>query len=629
MRRKVVFDTALTLDPENLIALRYLGDIARGLGDPSSAKMWYQRVLDADPRNDEIAALLTELANAPAMPPTEWPLTGPTGTAVMASVSLEGLTGSAPPETETAPPSAGTPAAEPAEQPEPAEPAMSEAVAGAEPAPVAAVPESAPPLASRESVAAADLAEPPEASAPPAEELLDLDELTIGATEPPVPEADRPRPSLATTGFDVERADDGLLMPIVDAANESMPAEALEPEPAPEAGAEAFPLDDLDLAPAEPTPSTPIPAMDPFATETMAELYRSQGHRDAALRVYRQLRAQRPGDAGIQARIAELEAAVDTAPPASQPAQEVPDLDASSFTFDANVDAVEAEATEDEGLVIEPPAGLLTGDLSGVGPPEDASAPAEEAPSEAPVHSERPVAAGPVDDAARRRGPGPSIREFLTALGSHVLGEGGRDLGPEETDDRGSTPMGGMTSVEVQEFVAEATVAAVDVEPVERQGSSESWLEGVDVVDAQASAEPESRSEAPVPGAPEADSGGGSIDLMFDAAGVTQEDQAAAEGLAGAYGASAEAHQTPASPMDGAPARRATEELSLDSVFRDQRSSAAPPESRGFSFDKFFANPTPAMGSSAMETPPLGQPSESADDDIEQFNSWLDGLKKR
>src|SRR5512146_1293777 len=40
---KSVFDTALTLDPENLIALRYLGDIARALGDPGSARTWYQR----------------------------------------------------------------------------------------------------------------------------------------------------------------------------------------------------------------------------------------------------------------------------------------------------------------------------------------------------------------------------------------------------------------------------------------------------------------------------------------------------------------------------------------------------------------------------------------------------------
>ena len=56
-----VFETALTLDPENLIALRHLGDIARNAGDLEGARQWYHRVLEADPRNDEIAALLQDL----------------------------------------------------------------------------------------------------------------------------------------------------------------------------------------------------------------------------------------------------------------------------------------------------------------------------------------------------------------------------------------------------------------------------------------------------------------------------------------------------------------------------------------------------------------------------------------
>ncbi len=56
-----IFEAALDLDPENLIALRYLGDIAREQGEPLQARGWYERVLDADPRNDEIAALLKAL----------------------------------------------------------------------------------------------------------------------------------------------------------------------------------------------------------------------------------------------------------------------------------------------------------------------------------------------------------------------------------------------------------------------------------------------------------------------------------------------------------------------------------------------------------------------------------------
>src|SRR5215207_3373685 len=58
---RTVFETALSLDPENLIALRHLGDIARGEGDTASARSWYLRVLDADPRNEEIQGLIATL----------------------------------------------------------------------------------------------------------------------------------------------------------------------------------------------------------------------------------------------------------------------------------------------------------------------------------------------------------------------------------------------------------------------------------------------------------------------------------------------------------------------------------------------------------------------------------------
>src|SRR5688572_19117145 len=58
---RTVFETALALDPENLIALRYLGDIAFELGDRGGARGWYTRVLETDPRNEEIAALMAAM----------------------------------------------------------------------------------------------------------------------------------------------------------------------------------------------------------------------------------------------------------------------------------------------------------------------------------------------------------------------------------------------------------------------------------------------------------------------------------------------------------------------------------------------------------------------------------------
>jgi len=45
---RTVFETALSLDPENLIALRHLADISRDLGDTAAARGWYERVLQAD-----------------------------------------------------------------------------------------------------------------------------------------------------------------------------------------------------------------------------------------------------------------------------------------------------------------------------------------------------------------------------------------------------------------------------------------------------------------------------------------------------------------------------------------------------------------------------------------------------
>jgi len=47
-RVKEIFHSALGLDPENLIALRYLGDIAKESRDLDTARSWYQRVLEVE-----------------------------------------------------------------------------------------------------------------------------------------------------------------------------------------------------------------------------------------------------------------------------------------------------------------------------------------------------------------------------------------------------------------------------------------------------------------------------------------------------------------------------------------------------------------------------------------------------
>ena len=85
---KTVFETALSLDPENLIALRHLADISRDLGDAVAARAWYERVLQADPRNEEIADIMSKLGSAGAAsastaavaPTAETPAKTPVGT---------------------------------------------------------------------------------------------------------------------------------------------------------------------------------------------------------------------------------------------------------------------------------------------------------------------------------------------------------------------------------------------------------------------------------------------------------------------------------------------------------------------------------------------------------------------
>src|SRR5215208_2341160 len=55
---RVVFEKALSLDPDNAIVLKQLGDIAREKGDTSGARHWYSRALDADANDRETAAYL-------------------------------------------------------------------------------------------------------------------------------------------------------------------------------------------------------------------------------------------------------------------------------------------------------------------------------------------------------------------------------------------------------------------------------------------------------------------------------------------------------------------------------------------------------------------------------------------
>lgn len=272
---EATFTTALTLDPENLIALRHLGDIARTTNDAPKALDWYKRVLDADPRNDEILGFIEELkamAAAAAPPP-------PTVAAVAAS-------------------SAPTPVATRAVPDEgktvEITPVKRSSAANATP------------------MAAMGAVEPVASPAPAKRmSLLDMSIDLGGVSESGVgaglgAEMDLTPPLSAPT----PRATTPVAQPAVAQPAVAQPAVA---QPAVEVdNGLGWDMGSIDLTAADglqTASSEPAAAETPqvFVTETMAELYLQQGFRDEALQVYRQLSEQNPGDASIRERIRNLE----------------------------------------------------------------------------------------------------------------------------------------------------------------------------------------------------------------------------------------------------------------------------------------------------------------------------------
>jgi hypothetical protein len=135
-----------------------------------------------------------------------------------------------------------------------------------------------------------------------------------------------------------------------------------------------------------------------------------------------------------------------------------------------------------------------------------------------------------------------------------------------------------------------------------------------------------SRMPTPVatPAAPhEPASGRRSLEDLFPDTPITARTEAAAQTLATAFGRS---------EPQGRPTRAASNELSLDHVFRGAP-EGAPAGDGGFSFDQFFSD-SRASGAEASapaaSAPDSDRGGGSGDaHDIEQFTAWLEGLKKK
>jgi tetratricopeptide (TPR) repeat protein len=614
---KGVFETALTLDPENLIALRHLGDIALQAGDPATARQWYQRVLDADPRNEEIAA---QIATLDAAKP-ETPVTPADAAAGATGGGMSGW-GDINPEQagagQQAPP---TPTGKPLE--------LRDSISMPSIPPIPGPP--------------AQRAAPP---APKPEPGLDLERDGEGAFAPP-------NPAAATRALDgVERSEEIDLRPRTSPAIEtSGSGEVLvghapdvvpsKPTAKPEredmqsfGSSNALGFETMEFVPPPRENDAPPMATPPsgfgvpftgetaastetpeaFVTETMAELYLQQGFTQEALAVYRQLLAKNPSDRGLRERVASLEGGSRSSVAAAAVSDEViehaqrrnarePETIRSFFAalmrrrvFQRYEDSEEARAAGARADAAEEAA---YGEALGASNAEPAGAAYDAAPE--PWSGGEAAAQSSFDDSALDEAP---TGDDAHALDDAFIVPDGVPLPPgvhphdehahpapvaATTDDFELAPPPDVSTPAQDEAYAAALYTPTDTEPAPREE--------------------------------------GTIDLLFNSNGASSEDERAASVLSGAFPA------VESQALGGRPAERATTELSLDHVFReaDRKTGRA---SGNFSFDQFFSE----TGGASQKQPQrptdpggtaVGGPELAPDDDVAQFNDWLTGLKKK
>jgi len=390
----VVFHQALALDPENIIVLRHLGDIARQRGDVEEARSWYSRALDGDPHDAEIAAYLAELtepltidpqsepeapakevvatdaerpyeADVEAAPEGEGegaaaPETETERVAVeaeaLAEAESEGFAGPVPavqPETEAEQEPEIEPEPEPEIEPEPERERDPEARREIEPEAEHEISPEAEheiePEAEHEMEPEAKHEIEPEAEREiePAEEAADRDESLVS---PYAREMDRAAPSEMKWDLNDSPYLDLVESSASDEAWDSVTEDpqAVEERAKAEAAAEA-----VD-APARKTPSraTPVSETAPIVTRTLAELYLQQGYIEPALDIYRQLAEREPADPELQARIDELssEGGLDQAIAQEPVSPEAPAIEPTAAQA-PTLGAPAAEADEEETLV--------------------------------------------------------------------------------------------------------------------------------------------------------------------------------------------------------------------------------------------------------------------------------------
>jgi tetratricopeptide (TPR) repeat protein len=553
------FETALNLDPENLIALRHLGDIARQHGENDVATGWYRRLLEVDPQNDEVVAQLQAMAGTGAPPRKSVGVAEQFAPSVDLDLSTPTVEGAPAPET-------GTPRAPDIELDEykidVGKP--SDAVAEHEPL----------------EIETADAFQP------------------TGGAEKAFPDLEQ---SLEVSGIASEDAGAKSAAPqsmFRDAVgDETHRARGDEPRDAVDA---YYPM--LDVQSSSPSPAA-------FVTETMAELYLQQGYVQEALDIYRQLAAQNPADVTLRERVRQLEQGSRSSIGIAAVSDEVVEAAHKRATtkpkktirhFFAKLAmrrVVDREAAE--------PAAEEGGGFDDQEPDEPIGATrVTEPPVAPPPPVERRRAAPELDEPAWLRSD-PEPESPSPAQG----------VPAPPSDDHGG-PFALLDETEWK--------AAVPRTPAPPSQEDVPWLAGY---------EPDTGEPKPTAERPHSQGTGEMIPIppseLFPTRSIPAEDENAAATLASVFEPEFGARLTPIRPMPTQPSpheqrpptpatRKAEEELSLDEVFGRTPASGTQQARSGFTFDQFFDEQKDANREGTQD----------ASSEIEQFNTWLDQLKK-
>ncbi len=472
-----VFERALALDPENLIALRSLGDMSLQSGNSSQARVWYARLLEADPKDTAVIALVAEIDSSAE---------GPNISALEEAPALEADASDQPAPLSQSDAGDAAVAERPTAAPPP-EPAAIETRAAE-----SALPEVN--AAEAGFVPETPRVSPAQVDAPEGLERHYPLELPPDAIESEVPLGADGLHSVAVSTEPVGA--DGLHGSALETLKGAEGLHGSAPEtlegaeglhgktvPSPLEGAAAARSDQEEVIDTwTPPPAVTVPepakpekeenapggaAPEPFVNETMAQLYLQQGYRQLALRVYHQLAEARPNDQMLKDRIAQIEADDLAAHPEAAPAAPAARKEPADVP---SIDRVPEQSP--------PPA-----------PPyrdrESVEAPPREAPREAPrdVPRERPRAeprAEPEGIAARQ----PSIKEFFATLGrrrpprtASSLGAGtrpGNNMPPET----GPSLVSSAPSATLDAVFAGATVNPADSRAASRLAGAFSGASG-------------------------------------------------------------------------------------------------------------------------------------------------------